>query len=186
MQVQFIKNSNKCGNHIFELIRKEGNVYLYKRTVIKTGKVFGYEVIISTVVKAGTIFTKGGKPTAFDYESYPGFKAFGRKGWFCATLDQATQRFDEIITGKLKIEEGNEDENDEDLDEESETVPVVQPTVTKKVKTVIPATEFNQDQFLTVNDGMDTKTVEKVLKVLLVKGFIKETNHKGYYVSVKK
>jgi hypothetical protein len=180
MQVKYITNADKCGDHLFELVKREGNVHIYKRTVVETGKVFGYEVFVSKVVKAGTIFVKGGKPTESDYESYPGKSGFGISAWFCSTLENATTRFDEIIKGKLKVE----DVEEEPVEQIEVTIPP--PPVARKVKVVIPVTEFNQDQFLTVNDGMDTKTVEKVLKALLKQNLIKETNHKGYYLSLKK
>lgn len=97
MQTVFITNADGCGDHIFTQIKRDGNVAIYSRTDCGTNKVVGYEVIVISTVKAGTVYVKGGKPTEHDTESYPGAKSFGKSGWSCASLEQAEKKFSVVV-----------------------------------------------------------------------------------------
>jgi hypothetical protein len=97
MQSVFVTNADGCGDHIFTQIKRAGRVAIYSRTDVDTNRVVGYEVIVITTVKAGTVYAKGAKPTENDTESYPGCKSFGKSGWSCITLAQAEKKFSEVI-----------------------------------------------------------------------------------------
>lgn len=144
MQTVFITNADSCGDHIFTQLKREGNVALYSRTDCSTNKVVGYEVIIVQTVKAGTVYVKGGKPTEHDTESYPGAKSFGRLGWACVNLNQAENRFNEV------------------LKEQKPETPVE-----------IPTGEFNIVQFSKVNSLPVNQEAVSLLQEVLRKGTVK-------------
>lgn len=96
IQKQFVTNADHCGDHIFTMMERSGQFAVYRRDVVETGKVFGFEVVTIKTVKAGTVFAKGAKPTESDYESYPGGKAFGKTGWFYPTEEAAFEKFDNL------------------------------------------------------------------------------------------
>ena len=93
MQVLFVTNADSCGDHLFEQIARKGNIAVYKREIVKTGRIFGYEVIKIKVVKAGTIYAKGATPTAADTESYPGAESFGFSAWSYNSPVSAMNKF---------------------------------------------------------------------------------------------
>lgn len=97
MQTVFKTNADSCGLHVFEQTAREGNLAVYKRTSIKTGRVMGYETIKIKVVKAGTVFGEGATPTTQDTESYPGHESFGFTAWTYPTSETATAKFDALV-----------------------------------------------------------------------------------------
>jgi hypothetical protein len=99
IQTQFITNADGNGDHVFSLVKRHGNVCIYKRTNISDGRPSGFEVFESKVVKAGTSFG-GGSVIQNDYESYPGKSSFGKSAWFCMSLDRAEQRFNQLTAPK--------------------------------------------------------------------------------------
>lgn len=169
LQPAFVKNADSCGDNLFTQIQASGNVYIYSRTDTNTGKVVGFEVFTSKVVKAGTTFVKGGKPTEADYESYPGKTSFGKTAWFCSNLERATTRFNSIVTGQTVVESDDETE--------AAIVPVVrvEPVATKKVTVTIPVGEFTQAQFAVANNLPERGVVWSMLDTLKTRGFIKES-----------
>lgn len=124
-QTQFIMNADCCGDMIFTQIKREDPVALYRRTRMD-GRFFTNEVVILSVVKAGTIFAKGSKPTETDYESYPGAKSWGKKGWDCPNYPYALQKFDEVVA---KLAEKNRVVDD--IDDADDTIVNVA-TIAKK------------------------------------------------------
>ena len=113
IDLEFQTNANKTGIHIFTRIKREVNsngkpVYIYQRAREDDGKVFGFEVFIPTITKAGTVqtFPNGMTQTVEeDMENYPGASVFGHRAWFCSTLENAEKRFDWIMKGKPVAEE---------------------------------------------------------------------------------
>lgn len=119
----FETNANQTGNQRFEMVKKgsagDKNVYIYRRTFLegpRAGKVFAYEVFIPKVLKAGTIQKfPGGKEILIeqDTEEYAnGAKTdFGKRAWFCASLERAEARFDQLT--QIQIEDSNEETESE-------------------------------------------------------------------------
>lgn len=116
LEKEFETNANFTGLQTFRQIKqgtrqvtsrrtketRSQNVYIYVR--IKTGKVFGYEVIIPHVKKAGiyALPPKGsGKTITYeeDFEEYPGASVFGSQAWFCINEANADDQFDLVING---------------------------------------------------------------------------------------
>jgi hypothetical protein len=109
LEKEFESNPTSAGLHTFRQIRSgvqnhDGNlrnVYTYQR-IDKSGKTFGYEVVIPQVVKAGTVqkFPNGSTRTVEDdTEFYPGTSSFGSRAWFCINEANADDRFDLVING---------------------------------------------------------------------------------------
>lgn len=151
VQTQFITNADATGDHVFTQVKRTGNVCLYSRTRVENGRVFGYEVVILTVMKAGTVFAKGAEPTKTDAESYPGGQSFGKKAWFFPTLESAQACFDRVVNGKSEIQE-------ESIVEESNT---------------IPEGEFTAVEFSTANCLPPVGKGYSILQSLLADGKIK-------------
>jgi hypothetical protein len=122
---EFETNANSTGLQQFLLIKRGVNpagkhVYIYQRSHAvgeRLGKVFGFEVVIPKVVKAGTVYKFPGgaeKTIAEDMEVYPnGAKTdFGKRAWFCVTLESAEKRFAIITAVPIEIPEGEDEEDD--------------------------------------------------------------------------
>lgn len=156
MQTQFITNADGCGDQVFTQIKRQGNVAIYSRTDPETDRVVGYEVIVISTVKAGTVYVKGGKPTEHASESYPGCKSFGKSGWACVSIGQAENKFSQVVK------------------DEQTTVPVME--ISKQVEQEsadIPVGEFTQTQFATMNCMPPRGIVYNVLQTLIDKGLVK-------------
>jgi hypothetical protein len=120
LEKEFQTNANQTGLQTFRQIKqgtrrvtnrrtketRDQNVYIYVR--IKTDKVgdkvFGYEVVIPQIKKAGTYPLPGGGTQTYDEdtEMYPGASVFGQFGWFCASEANAERVFDELVKGDDK------------------------------------------------------------------------------------
>jgi hypothetical protein len=120
LEKEFQTNANQTGLQTFRQIKqgtrqvtnrrtketRDQNVYVYVR--IKTDKVgdkvFGYEVVIPQVKKAGTYPLPGGGTQTYDEdtEMYPGASAGGTLAWYPATEARAEELFDELVKGADK------------------------------------------------------------------------------------
>jgi len=120
LEKEFQTNANQTGLQTFRQIKqgvrqvtnrrtketRDQNVYIYVR--IKTDKVgdkvFGYEVVIPQIKKAGTYPLPGGGTQTYDEdtEMYPGASVFGTFAWFCSTEANADKVFDELVNGADK------------------------------------------------------------------------------------
>lgn len=120
LEKEFQTNANQTGLQTFRQIKqgtrsvtnrrtkesRKQNVYVYVR--IKSDKmgdkVFGYEVVIPQVKKAGTYPLPGGGTQTYedDTEMYPGASVFGQFAWFCISEAQAENVFDGLINGMEK------------------------------------------------------------------------------------
>lgn len=106
LEINFKSNANQTGVQQFHQVKQgvnlDGrNVYIYQRTSAD-GKVFGFEVLIPNIKKAGTYSFPNDRTITYleDFEEYPGASLFGRVAWFCANLKDAEKRFDWIMENK--------------------------------------------------------------------------------------
>ena len=90
---------------------------MYQR-VRKNGTTHCYEVFEVKIIKAGTIFAKGTAPTTEDAESYPGKSAFGKYAYCCANMEQAEQRYEQL----LATIKNRTDKDDVPLSDDSEAI----------------------------------------------------------------
>ena len=110
---EFETNANQTGLQQFLMLKRgtnpEGkNVYIYQRAHAEgqnLGKIAGFEVVVPNIKKAGTYPLPNGKSITYaeDFEEYPGASLFGKKAWFCANLQRAEERFQQLIS--VKVEE---------------------------------------------------------------------------------
>lgn len=100
LQKEFSGNYDKVGLNKFVQIRKENGVAMYQR-FNTDGTHRSYEVFIVKVIPKGAPLPNG-KTVEESYESYPGSAQFGRIAYDCRTIDQAEDRFDELVE-KVKI-----------------------------------------------------------------------------------
>jgi hypothetical protein len=104
MQTVFITNADGCGDHVFTQEARVGNVAIYRRNKVDDGRCHGWETIVIKTVKAGTVYVKGGTPTAADTESYPGAASFGRLGWHYPSLGAAKAKLEELTREEVTPE----------------------------------------------------------------------------------
>jgi len=99
----FVKNNDFVGNCNFDLVKKQDDVYLYHRTNMdKTHR--SYEVFLSKFIAKGSPLP-GGLVEKVDRMAYPGANSFGKTAYDCKTIDQAENRFDELLVkSKEKID----------------------------------------------------------------------------------
>ena len=95
LEVEFQTNADKTGLQTFKQLKRDGRVCLYRREK-PDGSIFGYEVIVVKLTKAGTTFPNG-VVVPEDTESYGGAHSFGRSAYFCSTLQRAEERFKEFV-----------------------------------------------------------------------------------------
>jgi hypothetical protein len=167
LQKTFVMNADKCGNHNFTQIRREGNICCYQRNKVDNGKLHSIEVFIVKVIKAGAPLPGGGRVEE-DYEQYPGAHAFGRSAWSTNTVQRANQIFDGLLAKTVAIEE----------DDESELVTVArvsqpkgQPKERKALKW--PEGPFTQKQLAAHNSIDNYKEVYTDLQRALASGVLK-------------
>lgn len=118
----FESNANSTGLHKFEMVKRgtttDGkNVYIYRR-VLKTGKIFGFEVFVAKFIKAGTVLKFPGgveKTITEDTEQYATKTDFGKRAWFCSSLERAETRFKQLIEIQHNTTE-NEEESEVETD----------------------------------------------------------------------
>jgi hypothetical protein len=101
---EFESNANNTGVMKFRSVKqgtKQNNkhVYIYER-IKSNGQLFGYEVFIPSITKAGTVqkFPNGVTRTIEeDTENYPGASVFGISAYFCSTLDKANKYYEKLM-----------------------------------------------------------------------------------------
>lgn len=132
----FKKNANKTGLQLFERVKEAltpaGNrIYIYRRTRLTgpmAGEVFGFEVFISTIKKAGTYKLPKGKTITYteDIEEYPGASKFGFSAWYGGNLRTAEILFDKKMTAVIEESPDDDAADDDDDGGDGETpAPVV-------------------------------------------------------------
>lgn len=92
---KFVKNCDLVGNNTFIQIKKEGNVYMYRRERMD-GTVKSYEVFLGKFIAKGTPLP-GGAVEKEDRIQYPGSAQFGKTAYDCRTISQAEERFDQLV-----------------------------------------------------------------------------------------
>jgi hypothetical protein len=163
LQKQFITNADSSGDNIFTQLKRTNNVCLYSR-VNPEHKNTIYEVIITNTVPKGTVFAKGATPTENDYESYPGGKSWGTKGWTYYGSKNAETKFNLVVKEQSakKVKRENKANGIEEPSELTESHD-------------IPKGEFTRVEFATMNCLPPVGVVSQILKILLDKGIIKES-----------
>jgi hypothetical protein len=171
LEKTFVMNADKCGNHTFTQVRREGNVCLYRRNRLSDGRYSCFEVFITKVVKAGAPLPGGGQ-VAEDYEQYPGAASFGRTAWSICGVEAVAERraltiFDELVKGKTKTVEVEETGG-----EEAETMPVAR-VVKGEVTLKLPEKPFTQKELAAYNGFDNYKIVYSDLQKMLLNGTLK-------------
>jgi hypothetical protein len=167
LEKTFVMNADRCGNHTFTQLRREGNVALYRRNRVKDGSIHTYEVFLVKTVKAGAGLPGGGT-VAEDYERYPGSEAFGRYAWSISRGPTGEQRanilFDKLIKNALPVVETEETE--------TETVPVlrVSKSAAPRRKLDFPPVPFTQKELAAHNHIDNYKEVYTDLQQYLGNG----------------
>lgn len=117
---EFETNANSTGLQQFRIVKSgvipaDKNIYIYQRTHCegkRVGKVFGFEVVIPKIIKAGTVYTfptGQTKTIAEDTEVYPTKTDFGKRAWFCVNMEQAEKMFEVLTAVPVEIPEGDEE-----------------------------------------------------------------------------
>lgn len=142
LQSVFVTNADACGDHVFTQVARKGNVAVYRRNKVADGRCEGWETIVIKTVKAGTVYAKGGTPTAADTESYPGAQSFGKLGWSYPSQEAALNKLEELTREEVKPETVKE--------------------------WVIPVKEFTFVEFATANKLPIDKGTATIIQNLLV------------------
>jgi hypothetical protein len=120
LQVEFQSNADQCGLHTFKQIKRSANTALYQR-IRKDSSTHSYEAFKIKIVKAGTIFAKGAKPIAEDYESYPGKGGFGKYAYSCKTLDRAEMRYEQLLKEQIALDDVDDDATPSEVEEKNQS-----------------------------------------------------------------
>lgn len=104
---KFVKNFDSVGNNTFTQIRREGNVYMYRRTRMD-GTFKSYEVFMAKFIKKGTTLP-GGMVEKEDRFQYPGSASFGKTAYDCRTETDADKRFEELLKKSKLAQESLEE-----------------------------------------------------------------------------
>lgn len=162
LEQTFVKNVDKCGNHTFTQIRREGNFCIYRRNRVSDGTVHSHEVFITRVIKAGTPLP-GGNEVAEDYEQYPGCNAFGRTAW--SYSGPAGERAANIKFDIIKLKKDLE-EVEIEVDGTVTTIPVAR-VAKSKVSLKLPGKPFTQKELAAHNNIANYKEVYSSLQSML-------------------
>ncbi len=166
LEKTFVKNCDKSGDHKFIQVRRDGNVCLYRRETLE-GRLIGFEVFTTKVIKAGTPLPGGGAEVE-DREPYPGKSSFGRTAWQISGPDsdkRANERFEALVKGDVKVEE----EIEVDSEETVQVARVVKGEVTLK----LPDHPFTQKELAAFNNIENYKAVYGDLQKMLSTGVLK-------------
>ena len=94
------------------LLKREGDVAIYKRNAVESPKRFHYEVVIITRHDGISIEGNYIEPG----ELYPSGSQWGTMGWTCSTLEEAEKRFSntqiqlkESLENKVKKNKAKQD-----------------------------------------------------------------------------
>lgn len=108
LELEFKTNANATGVQWFRQIKRgttpEGKaVCVYERVYAegeREGRIFGYEVVVPSIKKAGTYPLPGGKTITYaeDFEEYPGASKFGFSAWAFGSKGGAIGRFEDLIS----------------------------------------------------------------------------------------
>lgn len=102
LEKTFVMNADKCGNHNFTQVRREGAICMYRRDRVNEGTLHSVEVFITKTVKAGSPLPGGGQ-VAEDYEQYPGGSSFGRTAWSTNTIEAGNLIFERLLNKKVPV-----------------------------------------------------------------------------------
>lgn len=165
LEKQFVMNADKCGNHTFTQVRRQGNVCLYRRDRVTNGSLFGFEVFLTKTVKAGSPLPGGGT-VAEDYEQYPGASSFGRSAWNTNSEKRADELFAELLGKQTAIVPETE---------ETELVPVARVSQPKGDRRALkwPEGPFTQKDLAAFNGIDNYKEVYTDLQRALANGTLK-------------
>jgi len=171
LEKTFVMNADKCGNHTFTQLRREGEFAMYRRDRVKEGTFHSAEVFKVKVVKAGV-----GYNTGDDYEQYPGYAAFGRHAWSISgdektAIAAANRKFDALLKNEVPIVEA-EIEGETEVSESVPVVRVVSPTPIK-AGLKLPNGEFSQKELAAFNGFDNYKVVYSDLQKMLARGILK-------------
>ena len=168
LELEFVANYDKCGDHTFKQLMRQGNVALYDRQSME-GRSLWHEVFVFKTIKAGTPLP-GGNTVPEDYEQYPGKSAFGKTAWAIAGGDYAKRslaKFNELVKKAADLLKESEDEADADA---SPSVPVVK--VEKQTSSInFPAGKFTHSELAEFN-GKTRSQVYFVLQDMIKAGVI--------------
>jgi hypothetical protein len=122
----FETNANLTGIQSFSLIKSAitpggKRAYVYKRSR-KDGGLFGFEVFVPHILKAGHVqkFPNGvTKTMADDTEIYPSKTAFGKTAWFCVNERHAERRFNSLMNITIDMTNTNNPISPEDVSTET-------------------------------------------------------------------
>lgn len=162
LEKTFTMNADKCGNHTFTQVRRDGNVAAYRRNNLNDNHFRGFEVFLIKVVKAGASLPGGGI-VAESYEQYPGASFFGRSAWSITGVEKvaegrAMELFDELIKTETDPTEAEEIR--------MEVVPVAR-VVKGEVTLKIPEVPFTQKELASFNGIENYKDVYSNLQKML-------------------
>ena len=170
LSTDFVQNADKSGKNRFLQIRREKDIAIYRRETIE-GSLVGFEVFRFKTIQEGAKLP-GGLTVSETYESYPGGKAFGRNAWFFGGVgceERATQRFAELVQGKVEVVEPEEVDT-----EELKLIPVLRVVSSKPVKSGLkfPEGEFSQKELAAFNGFDNYKVVYSDLQKFLTSGVL--------------
>lgn len=168
----FVKNCDKCGNHTFTQLRKDGNVYLYRRNRMDS-TFHSFEVFVAKTVLAGSPLPNG-TVVEEDYIQYPGASAFGRTAWSISGKEEiglmaANRKFNAVLKRDVVVEV------EEPEIEADDSVPVVRVISTAPIKEglKLPNGEFSQKELAKFNGFDNYKVVYSDLQKMLARGILK-------------
>jgi len=157
-------NADKCGNHTFTQVRREGNICMYRRNRVDNDRLHTVEVFVTRVVKAGSPLPGGGT-VAEDYEQYPGASSFGRTAWSTGDIKGGELIFERLLKKQIAVEEADTNE--------TELVPVARVVQPKGERRALnwPTVPFTQKDLAAFNHIDNYKEVYTDLQRALA------TNH---------
>jgi hypothetical protein len=105
---KFVKNCDMVGNNTFTRVKREGNVYIYRRDRMD-GTFKSFEVFLAKFIAKGTPLPNGVLEKEDRYQ-YPGSASFGKTAFDCKTEGDAEQRFEELLE-KAKVSQESAEES---------------------------------------------------------------------------
>lgn len=121
LETEFKSNVDTTGLQTFKRIKYTADAAIYQR-IRSDGTTHSYEAFRIKVVKAGASLPNGLKVLE-DYVKYPTKNDFGKWAYSCKTLEQAEQRYEQIIKEKVNTDTSDADPLSDDSESiKSETV----------------------------------------------------------------
>lgn len=171
LEKTFEMNADKCGNHTFTQVRREGNVCMYRRNRVTNNRLHSVEVFLAKVIKAGAKLPGGGVVME-DYEQYPGASMFGRSAWSTGTVESGTLIFSRLLKKQSAVAD---EDTTADVSDETEIVNVmrvVKPQGERR-KLNFPSGPFTQKELASFNGIDNYKEVYTDLQRGLANGTLK-------------